>query len=150
MIYLCLLHVLAITAPPLAVQLAQMSYPTTCRDETVGGVNVVTLQRVQRPGEFFSATSLLQYLCNRWLDCLINQFDCIDPALYRSSQKQSVETWATRCKSLNLLTLLLRCECSVKALLVAPTESDQWKAKSVSVPWPWVTREDLQDLASGK
>lgn len=49
-IYLCFL---AITAPPLAVQLAQISYPTACSDETVGGVNVVTLQRVQRPGDFF-------------------------------------------------------------------------------------------------
>lgn len=48
-ISLCLLHVLDVVAAPLAVQLAQISHPTACREVAVGGVNVVTPQRVQIP-----------------------------------------------------------------------------------------------------
>lgn len=60
-ISLCLLNVLAVVAPPLAVQLAQIRQPAACRDVAVGGVNVLTSQWVYWDLEIFSLRLLVHH-----------------------------------------------------------------------------------------
>lgn len=84
-IYLCLLDVLAITAPPLAVKLARVSHPAACRDVAVGGVNVVTPQQVSleiSPEIFFCNFFSAESLCCWWQECLIHHSQIVSTVLF--------------------------------------------------------------------
>lgn len=55
--------------------------------QPVGGVNVVTLQRVQRPGGFFCHFSPVVFLPSMARGPHQSVSACIDPALYCKLQK---------------------------------------------------------------
>lgn len=147
-IYLCRLYSMSWLSlhSPLAVQLAQPAIQQHAA-MWLWAVWTLSLFSESRDLEIFLQVLLGhnrgESLCSRWRERLINQSQLESIPLYNVAHKKPwVGRVATRCESLNLLTLLRRRECSVKALLVAPTGSDQWQAKSVSVPWHWAPREE--------